>query len=84
VDAALERTRGAGARFASVDRALTQREREVMLLVADGLSNKDVGRRLNVSEGTVKVHLNSIYKKVAVTNRTALAKFSGQYRDWTE
>jgi two-component system nitrate/nitrite response regulator NarL len=55
-----------------------------MLLVADGLSNKEVGRRLNVSEGTVKIHLNSIYKKVAVTNRTALANFSGKYRDWTK
>ena len=84
VDGALERTRAAGARFASVDRALTQREREVMLLVADGLSNKEVGRRLNVSEGTVKIHLNSIYKKAAVTNRTALANFSGQYRDWAK
>jgi two-component system nitrate/nitrite response regulator NarL len=44
VDGALERTRRARAQFASVDDALTQREREVMLLVADGLSNKDVGR----------------------------------------
>jgi ATP/maltotriose-dependent transcriptional regulator MalT len=54
---------------------------QVMLLVADGLANKDVGRRLNVSEGTVKVHLHSIYQKVAVNNRTALAKFAGLYRD---
>jgi two-component system nitrate/nitrite response regulator NarL len=81
VDGALERTRKAHTQYASVDGALTQREREVMLLVADGLSNKDVGRRLNVSEGTVKVHLHSIYQKVAVTNRTALAKFAGLYRD---
>ncbi len=81
VDGALERTRQARAQFAGVDSSLTQREREVMLLVADGLSNKDVGRRLNVSEGTVKVHLHSIYQKVAVNNRTALAKFAGLYRD---
>jgi two-component system nitrate/nitrite response regulator NarL len=84
VDGALERTQKARAKFATVDGALTQREREVMLLVADGLSNKDVGRRLNVSEGTVKVHLHSIYQKVAVNNRTALAKFAGQYRDRME
>src|SRR5260221_1999130 len=75
VDGALERTRQVRAQFASVDSALTPREREVMLLVADGLSNKDVGRRLNVSEGTVKVHLHSIYQKVDVQNRTALAIF---------
>jgi two-component system nitrate/nitrite response regulator NarL len=80
VDGALERTQKARAQFETVDGALTQREREVMLLVADGLSNKDVGRRLNVSEGTVKVHLHSIYQKVAVNNRTALAKFAGLYR----
>jgi len=84
VDGALERTRIIRAQFANIDGALTQREREVMLLVADGLSNKDVGRRLSVSEGTVKVHLHSIYKKVAVNNRTALAKFAGLYRDRTE
>jgi two-component system, NarL family, nitrate/nitrite response regulator NarL len=84
VDGALERTRQARAQFVSVDGALTQREREVMLLVADGLSNRDVGRRLNVSEGTVKVHLHSIYQKVAVNNRTALAKFAGLYRDRME
>jgi two-component system nitrate/nitrite response regulator NarL len=81
VDGALERTRELRARFASVDGALTPREREVMLLVADGLSNKDVGQRLSVSEGTVKAHLHSIYQKVDVQNRTALAKFAGLYRD---
>jgi two-component system nitrate/nitrite response regulator NarL len=84
VGGALERTQKARTQFATVDGALTQREREVMLLVADGLSNKEVGRRLNVSEGTVKVHLNSIYQKVAVHNRTALAKFAGLYRDRME
>jgi two-component system nitrate/nitrite response regulator NarL len=84
VDGSLERARRARAQFARIDAALTQREREVMLLVADGLSNKEVGRRLNVSEGTVKAHLHSIYEKVAVHNRTALAKFAGEYRDRME
>ena len=51
---------------------LTPREREVMLLVADGLSNKEVGRRLSLSDGTVKIHLHNIYQKVGVANRTAL------------
>jgi two-component system, NarL family, nitrate/nitrite response regulator NarL len=53
----------------------------VMLLVVDGLSNKEVARRLNISEGTVKVFLHSIYQKVSVNNRTALAKFASLYRD---
>ena len=44
-----------------------------MILVADGLSNKEVGRRLSLSDGTVKIHLHNIYQKVGVANRTALA-----------
>jgi two-component system, NarL family, nitrate/nitrite response regulator NarL len=43
--------------------SLTSREREIVLALAEGLSNKDVGRRLNLSEGTVKVHLHNIYSK---------------------
>jgi two-component system nitrate/nitrite response regulator NarL len=53
--------------------SLTGREREIVLALAEGLSNKDVGRRLNLSEGTVKVHLHNIYQKLGVKNRTALA-----------
>ena len=81
VDPALERARQTRAQFERVDNALTEREREVMLLVVDGLSNKEVARRLNISEGTVKVFLHSIYQKVSVNNRTALAKFASLYRD---
>ena len=53
--------------------SLTSREREVVLALAEGLSNKDVGRKLSLSEGTVKVHLHNIYSKLGVKNRTALA-----------
>ena len=53
--------------------SLTSREREVVLALAEGISNKEVGRRLNLSEGTVKVHLHNIYSKLRVKNRTALA-----------
>jgi two-component system, NarL family, nitrate/nitrite response regulator NarL len=54
--------------------SLTSREREIVLLLAlGGLSNKEVGRRLNLSEGTVKVHLHNVYSKLGVKNRTALA-----------
>jgi DNA-binding CsgD family transcriptional regulator len=53
--------------------SLTSREREIVLVLASGgLSNKDVGRRLNLSEGTVKVHLHNVYSKLGVKNRTAL------------
>ncbi len=50
--------------------ALTPRERGVLLLVAQGLSNKDIARELYISEGTVKVHLKNIYKKLQVEDRT--------------
>jgi two-component system nitrate/nitrite response regulator NarL len=52
---------------------LSRRECEVAKLVARGLSNKEVGRLLNLSEGTVKIHLHKIYGKIGVPNRTALA-----------
>jgi two-component system nitrate/nitrite response regulator NarL len=53
--------------------SLTSREREIVSALAEGLSNKDVGRKLSLSEGTVKVHLHNIYSKLGVKNRTALA-----------
>jgi two-component system, NarL family, nitrate/nitrite response regulator NarL len=52
---------------------LTERERQIMHLVCEGLSNKDIGRRFSLSDGTVKVHLHHIYEKLAIHNRTALA-----------
>ena len=53
--------------------SLTSREHEIVLALAEGLSNKGIGRRLNLSEGTVKVHLHNIYTKLGAKNRTALA-----------
>ena len=41
--------------------------------MAEGLVNKEVGQRLNLSEGTVKIHLHNIYQKTGIGNRTALA-----------
>ena len=60
---------------------LTRRERQVMLLVAEGLSNKGVARRLSMSEGTVKIHLHNTYKKVGARNRTILTMLAVARRD---
>ena len=49
--------------------SLTDRERELLVLLANGTSNKDVANRLFVSENTVKFHLKNIYAKLAVTSR---------------
>ncbi|MEV5752819.1 response regulator transcription factor [Actinoallomurus sp. NPDC052308] len=51
--------------------ALTRRETEVLALVADGLSNQAIGRRLHLTEGTVKSHLARVYAKLGVDSRTA-------------
>ncbi len=53
--------------------ALTDRERQIMRLVTEGLSNKEIGRRLNITDGTIKVHLHNIFGKLGVSNRTELA-----------
>lgn len=50
---------------------LSARELEVLGLVAHGLSNRDIARRLVVSEATVKTHLNHVFGKLGVDNRTA-------------
>jgi two-component system, NarL family, nitrate/nitrite response regulator NarL len=53
--------------------ALTDRERQIMRLVSEGQSNKEIGRRLKISDGTIKVHLHHIFQKLQVGNRTSLA-----------
>ena len=50
--------------------ALTDREREVLRLLADGLSNKRIGETLFISESTVKFHIRNIIRKLGVTKRT--------------
>jgi LuxR family maltose regulon positive regulatory protein len=50
--------------------ALSEREIEVLRLVAAGLSNRDIGQRLFISEKTVKTHLSNIMGKLGVSNRT--------------
>lgn len=49
---------------------LTAREREVLALAADGLSNREIAAALEISEHTVKFHLASIFGKLAVSSRT--------------
>ncbi len=50
--------------------ALTPKEKEVLALVAQGASNQEIADKLFVRDVTVKTHLNSIFKKLKVTNRT--------------
>lgn len=53
--------------------ALTEREREVLLLVDEGAANKEIASRLFISESTVKTHIVHLLEKLGVTSRTAAA-----------
>jgi DNA-binding NarL/FixJ family response regulator len=58
---------------------LSPREREVLRLVARGLANKAVARRLEISERTVKAHLTNIFAAIGVTDRTQAALWAQQH-----
>ncbi len=53
--------------------ALTPRQLQVLKLIRHGLSNRDIARHLNLSEGTVKLHNTGIFKSLGVRNRTEAA-----------
>jgi DNA-binding NarL/FixJ family response regulator len=53
--------------------ALSDREREVLEMVAEGLPNKVIAQRLEISEKTVKAHLTSVFRQIGVTDRTQAA-----------
>jgi DNA-binding NarL/FixJ family response regulator len=52
---------------------LTPRELEVLQLVGDGLANKQIARRLGITERTVKAHLTSVFQRIGVTDRVQAA-----------
>ena len=58
---------------------LTAREREVLSLVAEGLPNKLIARRLAISEKTVKAHLTSIFQRIGVSDRTQAALWAQRH-----
>jgi two-component system, NarL family, nitrate/nitrite response regulator NarL len=60
--------------------SLTDREREVIALIAEGLKNKQIGQRLFISETTVTHHLSSIFSKLGVTDRLELIIYAFRYR----
>ncbi|MFD3870161.1 response regulator [Streptomyces sp. NPDC058623] len=60
--------------------ALTKRELEVLQLVADGLSNQQISKRLFLSQATVKSHLVHVYAKLGVDSRTAAVAVAGSRR----
>ena len=59
---------------------LTAREREVLVMVAEGLPNKLIARRLEISEKTVKAHLTRIFERIGVSDRTQAALWAERHR----
>ena len=57
---------------------LTPRELEVLRLIVEGKSNKEIAAELSVAEGTVKIHVNNILSKMGVSDRTQAATFALQ------
>lgn len=55
---------------------LTKREMEVLIKIANGMSNKEIAGTLNISERTVKNHISNIFKKIDVSDRTQAAVFA--------
>ena len=55
---------------------MTKRELEIIALIADGQSNKEIARQLNIATHTVKSHMHNIMEKLALHNRLQIAKFT--------
>ena len=56
---------------------LTARRRQIVAVLAQGMSNKEIARMLGISDGTVKVHLHQIFERLEVTSRAKLiARFT--------
>lgn len=63
---------------ASTADALTGRETEVLQLVVDGASNREIAGRTGVSENTIKFHLKNVFSKLDVSSRTGAVKVAMQ------
>jgi DNA-binding NarL/FixJ family response regulator len=62
-----------------LDLDLTDREKEVLILIAHGLSNADIAEQLFLSEGTIRNYTKSLFKKLDVTTRTQAAVLAIKY-----
>lgn len=66
-------------RSSRADRSLSAREEQVLRLVVGGLANKQIARRLTISERTVKAHLTNVFARLGVTDRTQAALWASEH-----
>ena len=69
----------AATKEASPGADLTQREREVLALLADGKTNREIAQQLIISESTARLHVSNILSKLGASNRTEAASLAHQY-----
>jgi DNA-binding NarL/FixJ family response regulator len=63
---------------------LTTRQQEIALLICKGMTNKQIASQLGVSEGTVKLHVHSIFARLGVKNRIAILLRGSSYGETPE
>jgi DNA-binding NarL/FixJ family response regulator len=76
---AAPRPAGAAKRSGAEMLELTPRERDIVTLVAEGLRNEEVGRRLGITEKTVRNHLTAVFQKLGVSGRLELVVFAFEH-----
>jgi DNA-binding NarL/FixJ family response regulator len=79
-EAAFRELRAAGPASSALER-LSERERDVLGLLADGLTNREIAGRLVLSEKTVRNHVSSVLRKLGFRHRTEAALFAAPLRD---
>jgi NarL family two-component system response regulator LiaR len=82
-EVSLALTRGLRQRNSQSEEGLTLREKEVLMLIADGKSNKDISEELHISIKTVKTHVSNLLMKCELDDRTQLAIYAHR-KGWVE
>lgn len=77
VEAAISTETGRRDRWRLLSSRLTSREAEIVSLIVGGSTNKEIAFALQISEGTTKVHLNNIFRKLGVVSRSGLLTLAG-------
>jgi len=75
-----EFNRLAQSRRQDADAALTQRETEVLTLIAQGLKNREIAERLYISQRTVKVHVSNLFRKLGLNDRVQATRYAIRHR----
>jgi DNA-binding NarL/FixJ family response regulator len=70
---------GPSAASAQAPDGLTTRETEVLVLIAEGLTNQDIARRLHVTVATVKTHINNLFAKTGLKDRAQAVRYAYQH-----